>query len=131
MEQQSSKQKLGPPTLGLSIVADFWLWGAILILAPTYFAITSGWRIPFFILGFISLTISFGGALIEIGKLRKSEGLSIWGVSLVFIVPAIVLFLLVYYGRITGTLAVVSKVAILLLTAVGGPLFFQGIPYFF
>jgi hypothetical protein len=132
MEQRpSANKKPGPPTLGLAIVADFWLWGALLLLAPSYFTITSGWRVPFLVLGFISLTISFGGALLEIGKLRKSEGLSYWGVSLVFLVPAAALFLSVRYGAITGALAIASKIAVLLLAAIGGPLFFQGLPYFF
>lgn len=124
-------KKPGPPTLGLAVVADLWLWGALLLYAPSYLGIPSGWEILFYIAGFIALIISFAGALTELGKLWQSEGLSYWGVSLVFLIPAVALYLSVEYQRITGTLSVVAKIAALLLMALGGPMFFQGIPYLF
>ena len=74
---QAQKQKKPlPPSSGFSVVADFWLLGAILLYVPTYFAITDGWQTPFVILGFVCLAISILGASIELGKLLKSEGVS-------------------------------------------------------
>lgn len=130
-EVKETQKKPSPPTLGFAVVADLLLWGALLLYAPTYFTVTSGWRFAFYIPGFILLLISFVGALIELGKIWKSEGLSYWGVSLVFLIPAVALFLAVERNIITGTLRTVAKIGFLILISIGGPLFFHGIPYFF
>ena len=79
-----------PPTLGLAVVADLWLWGGLTILAPTYLAIR-GWDLAFNVVGLGMLVISFSGALLELSKLWQSEGLKYWGVSLVFLFPALIL----------------------------------------
>jgi len=124
-------KKPSPPTIGLAVVADLWLWGALLIYIPYYFGIISGWQYVFSVLGFIALIISFGGALVELGKLWKSEGLGYWGASLIFLIPSVALFFAIKFQRITGTMSIAAKIGALLLMAIGGPLFFQGIPYLF
>jgi hypothetical protein len=123
--------KPSPPTMGLAVVADLWLLGSLLLFIPNYFGIISGWQYIFSVLGFITLTISFGGALVELGKLWKSEGLGYWGASLVFLIPSVALYFAVKFQRITGPMSIVAKIGVLLLMAIGGPLFFHGIPYFF
>jgi len=127
----TQSKKPDPPTIGLSIVADLWLWGILFLFVPSYFNIVSRWQYVFIVLGFLSLIISFAGALTELGKLWQSEGLTYWGVSLVFLIPSVALFLAVENQRISESFIVASKISALILLAIGGPLFFQGIPYFF
>ncbi len=128
---KAKEKKPSPPTSGLAIAGAMWIWGALLMYAPSYLDIVGGWEYLFYVPGFISLIISLAGALIEIGKLRQSEGLSYWGVSLVFLLPALAIYLLVDYQRITGGLIVLAKIAVLLLVAFGVPFVFLGISYFF
>jgi hypothetical protein len=128
---KSKEKKPSPPTSGLAIAGAMWIWGALLMYAPSYLGIVGGWEYLFYIPGFVSLIISLAGALMEIGKLRQSEGLSYWGASLVFLLPAFALYLLVYYQRITGRLILIAKIAVLLLAAFGVPFVFLGISHFF
>jgi len=130
-ESKQSEKKPGPPTLGLAVVADLWLWGALLLFAPNYLGIASGWQIPFYVLGGLALLISFGGALTELGKLWKTEALSYWGAGIVLLIPAAALYIAIGRQLITGALGVVAKVGALILTAIGGGLFLHGIPYLF
>ena len=131
MNNNSKLEKPIPPTMGLAVVADLWLWGALFLFIPNYFGLISGWQYLFIILGYIALIISFGGALTELGKLWKSEGLGYWRVSLVFLIPSISLYFSVEFQRITGAMASVAKVGAIILMMIGGPLFFHGIPYLF
>jgi len=126
----SQQKKTGPPLLGLAVVADLWLWGAILLYGPTYLGIVSGWRIPLYVLGFFVLTISFAGALLELSKLWKSEGLNYWGVSLVFLIPAVALHTVVTRYALMPLLETIAKVATLLFIALGGAMVFHGAAYF-
>ncbi len=128
-ESPSEKQK--PSTLGLGTVATLWLWGALLLFTPQYLGIIHPWRILFFVIGGLGIIISFAGALLELGKLWDSEGLEYWGVSLVFMIPAAALYVGVWQQLIDHPFVVPAKIAFLLLTAVGGSLFFHGVPYFF
>lgn len=131
MNNSVKPKKPSPPTIGLAVVADLWLWGAIFLFIPNYFGIISGWQYLFTILGYIALIISFAGALTELGKLWKSEGLGYWGASLVFLIPSVSLYFAVEYQRIIGSMVLVAKIGAILLMIIGGPLFFHGIPYFF
>ncbi len=131
MKNNAKPKKPSPSTMGLAVVADLWLWGAIFLYTPNYFGITSGWQYLITILGYIALIISFAGALTELGKLWKSEGLGYWGASLVFLIPSISLYFAVKFQRITGTMANVAKIGAIILMMIGGPLFFHGIPYLF
>jgi hypothetical protein len=130
-QNKQKEKKPSPPTSGLAIAGALWIWGFLLMYAPPYLGIIGWWEYPFYVLGFIVLTISLAGALTELGKLRQSEGLSNWGVSLVFLLPALALYLLVKYQRITGTLVIPAKIAVLLLVAIGVPFIFLGVSYFF
>lgn len=112
-------------------MADLWLFGALLLAAPAYLQVNSGWEWPMYLLGFGALTLSFAGALTELGKLLKSEGLNYWGVGLVFLIPAVVLYLAAERHSVSSTVATPAKAGVLLLVALGGAMFFQGIPYFF
>lgn len=131
MIKKVKPKKPSPPTIGLAVVADLWLWGALFLFIPNYFGIFSGWQYLFIIPGFIFLIISFAGALTELGKLWKSEGLGYWGASLVFLIPSIALYFAVKFQRITGDMVLVAKIGAILLLTIGGPFFFHGIPYFF
>lgn len=130
-KSKQSEKKPGPPTLGLAVVADLWLWGALLLFAPNYLGIVSGWQIPFYALGGLALSVSLAGALTELGRLWKTEALSYWGAGIVLLVPAGALYVAIERQIITGALGVIAKVGALVLTAIGGALFFQGIPYLF
>jgi len=99
------------------------LWGALLLYAPVYLGIIGIWRAPFNIL--------FGGAVIELGKLRKNEGVKYWGISLVFLLPALLLHLGVTFAYLVSPWDTVAKIAVLILMAIGGPLLFLGLPYMF
>lgn len=131
MKSNTKPKKPSPPTIGLAVVADLWLWGAIFLYIPNYFNITSGWKYLFETLGYFALIISFAGALSELGKLWKSEGLGYWGASLVFLFPSISLYFAVEFQRITGIMANVAKIGAIILMMIGGPCFFHGIPYLF
>jgi hypothetical protein len=133
MEQTGAKpaDKRTPPTLGLAAVADLWLWGALLLYAPAYLALAAPWDMASYILGFVAVTISFAGAFTELGKLLRSEWLNYWGVSLVFLIPGVVLFLAVGNGSVSGALETASRAGVLVLLGLGGAMFFQGVPYLF
>ena len=120
-----------PPTLGLSTAAGLWLLGSVILYAPSYLGITSGWQILFIVVGLLVLVVSFAGAVTELGKLWNSQGLTYWGASLVFFLPAFLLHLAVTYQSISGAFAIVAKVGVLVFIVVGGGLFFQGMPFFF
>ena len=136
MEDQKTQKpekpkKPEPPLSGLAIVASLWLWGAILVYAPNYLNIVGGWRIPLNVLGAIALIISFGGALIELGKFWKSEALSYWGVGIIFLIPAIIFFVLAKLYPLAPLWETLAKIAALLLLAFSGPFFFMGMPHLF
>lgn len=136
MEDQKTQKpekpkKPQPPLSGLAIVASLWLWGAILLYAPNYLNIVGGWRVPFNVLGAIALIFSFGGALIELSNYWKSEALGYWGVGIIFLIPAIIFFVLVRLYPLAPLWETLAKIAALLLLAFSGPFFFMGIPHFF
>ena len=123
---------INPKGLGFAMVADFWLWGAMVLFIPTYFGFVSlGWHWPFYIIGILFLIVSFMGALFELKDLLRNEAYSYWGVSLVFLIPAILLFISTQRQIITGVFVFISKIAIMIFAAIGFPMFFQGIPYLF
>ncbi len=130
-KSKQSEKKPRPPALGLAVVADLWLWGSLLLFAPNYFGIVSGWQIPFYVLGGLALVISFGGALIELGRLWKTEALSYWGAAIILLVPAGALCVSIERQFITGALGIIARIGVLILTAIGGSLFFHGVPYLF
>ena len=101
------------------------------LFTPSFFGITSGWSWLFYIAGAILVIFSFVGASIEFSNLIKNEAFSYWGVSLVFLLPAILLFILIEQQVITSGYVTISKVAAMLLFTVGGPMLFHGIPYLF
>jgi hypothetical protein len=136
MEDQETQKperpkKPQPPLSGLAIVASLWLWGAILLYTPTYLNIAGGWQIPFTVLGAIALIISFGGALLELSKFWKSEALSYWGAGAIFLIPALIFFVLVKLYPLTPLWETLAKIAALVLLTLAGPFFFMGIPHFF
>jgi hypothetical protein len=124
-------KKPTPPWMGLAAFADLWLWGALLLFAPSYLDVDGVPAMLLYAVGFACLILSLAGALTELGKLWNSEGLNYWGVSLVFLVPAFLLVLAIGYQRMPGTLEPAARAAVLGLFAIGGATFFQGIPYFF
>lgn len=130
-QEPRRSKKPQPPLSGLAIVASLWLWGAILFYTPTYLNIAGGWQIPFNVLGAIALIISFGGALLEFSKFWKSEALSYWGVGIIFLIPAIIFFVLVKLYPLAPLWETLAKTAALVLLAFSGPFFFMSVPYFF
>lgn len=126
------EEKIDPKGLGFAAVASLWLWGAMALFTPAYFGFTSsGWSWLLYIIGTVLLLISFGGALIELGNLIKNEAFSYWGVSLVFLIPALLLFILIQQQILFGGFILISKIAAMLLLTIGGPMFFHGISYLF
>jgi hypothetical protein len=129
--ENSVEEKASPPLERMSAWATIWLWGALLLYAPIYLNIIGTWRAPFNILGLVAIIISFGGAVIELGKLRKNDGFKYWGVSLVFLLPALLLHLGVAFAYLVSPWDTVAKIAVLILIGIGGPLLFLGLPYMF
>ncbi len=82
-------------------------------------------------LGFTALIISFMGALQELSRLWKSEGLNYWSASIVFLFPAFLLHVAVRRYSLIPVLEYTAKIGTLILAAIGGGLFFQGVPYLF
>jgi hypothetical protein len=128
---KASAKKPTPPWMGLAASADLWLFGALLLWAPSYLSVDGVLATILYVVGFALLILSLAGALTELGKLWHSEGLNYWGVSLVFLVPAVLVILADESHRIPSTLTAAARISILGLLAVGGGMFFQGIPYFF
>lgn len=79
----------------------------------------------------VLLVVSFAGAVMELGKLLHSQGLNYVGVSLVFLVPAAVIFASDTAGHLAGTMQFVARLGVLSLVGLGGAMAFQSIPYFF
>ncbi len=126
-----SGPKLLPYTMGLAFTADLWLWGCLALYVPSFFGILSWLQYIFCVIGYVLVCLSLGFALVELAKLRESEGLSYVGVSLVFLIPAGGLFITVQYQLITDLLGTIAKVFVVLLVALGGALLFHGLAYFF
>jgi len=120
-----------PPTIGLATAGILWLWGALLLWAPGYLGLGSPWDGVAVVLGLLALVLSFAGALTELGKLLQSQGLNYWGVSLVFLIPGVVLAVSVERGNVTDALVTPAKLGVLVLLAIGGAMFFYGVPYLF
>lgn len=116
-----------PPLIGLSVVATFLIWGGIAFYIPAYVDINN--TIIFNIIGFTFLTISLGGSLIEISNIWKNEAYSYWGVSLVFLLPAILLHLSINYYEIIGFWSGVIKIAVIILLIIGTPFIPMGLSY--
>lgn len=118
-----------PPAVNLAAAAGLWLWGALALIAPTYVGFGSPWNWIAYGLGPLFLVISFAGALIELSKLFRSEGLSYWGVSLVFLIPAAALFLIDSQHRLSGAMQSAARLGVIVLVAVGGFMLVLGVPY--
>ena len=118
-----------PPTVNLAAATGLWLWGALALITPSYVGIGAPWGWGLYALGMVFLVISFAGALMELGKLFRSEGLSYWGVSLVFLIPAAVLYLLDHQHSVSGAMGAVVRFGAVVLAAFGGFLVILGVPY--
>lgn len=136
MSDESSDSRSGrspePPTLGLAIAADFLLWGGLCIWSVSYLGLMgTGEQVAFWI-GMALIVICFVGSMLEIGRLTRSEAFGYWGASIVFLGPAA---LLMWIGRnaspYDGWPILAARVITLLLIAVGGAMFIQGIPHLF
>ena len=125
------EEKINPKGLGFAIVADLWLWGAMAFFTPTLFSITSDWKWFFSVTGLILVLISFAGALLEVENYVNREVWGYWGVSLLFLVPSILLFILILQQIVSENFLVASKIIAMILLTIGGPMFFQGVPYLF
>jgi hypothetical protein len=112
---------------GFATAAAFSLLAILLWLAPSYIGF-SGWlQWICYVVGALSVSISFFGALSELADLLKIEALTTFGVGLIFLVPATLLHLVaVYASPSQDWLANVIKVSALILTALGGFLVFYG-----
>lgn len=128
LEKNATKKKSdSPPLLGLSIAVTFLLWGMLTFYMPTYLEIDNS--VMFNVIGFAFLIISFVGSLMEISDLWKSEALSYWGVSILFIAPAILLHLSLAYYNIIGYWNIAIKILVIGLFVVGIPFIPIGFAY--
>lgn len=122
-EKAIKKQKENPPLLGLATVAFFLIWGALFFYIPTYLGIDDKVAVLIFrVLGFIAIIISFVGSFIEISQLWKNEAFSYWGVSLVFVIPAVLLHFSIDYYDVSNPWAYVIKIFVLIFL-------FSGLPF--
>jgi len=125
---KAGKRRSTRPGSGFSIVASFWLWGALFFYAPVYLGITT---IVFNVLGIICVSISLGGAGVELAKVWKNEALSYWGVGFLFLTPAVALHIVTARSTFSLAFGIVAKILVLILCAFSGPFFFLGVPYLF
>ena len=130
-EGKAGKRRSSRPGSGFSIVASFWLWGALFFYAPVYLGITTAWKIVFNVLGIICVSISLGGAGVELAKVWKNEALSYWGVGFLFLTPAVALHIVTARSTLSLAFGIVAKILVLILYAFSGPFFFLGVPYLF
>jgi hypothetical protein len=116
---------------GLGIAGMFWLWGSLAWVAPPYIGFGGWGQWAFNIAGAVLIAIAFAGAGIELGKLWKNEAFEYWGVGLLFLVPAVLLHLTVWWAELAPFWEVSAKSIALILAAFGGAFVMIGLPYLF
>jgi len=82
-------------------------------------------------IGWLLLSISLIGISIELSSLIKNEGLSYWGASLAFFLPALALHFYQYTYLENILWINMLKTVILLMVIIGSGMFFYGVSYFF
>lgn len=117
------------PWSGFAYAATFWFWGVILFYSPTYLSIEGVAQIALFVLGGILLAFSFASAALELSKLLENEGLRSWGIALLFGVLGGLLHLSLAHFSPPGAVDVTLRAIVLILMALSGLAFFDGIPY--
>ncbi|MBM7837871.1 glucan phosphoethanolaminetransferase (alkaline phosphatase superfamily) [Alkalihalobacillus xiaoxiensis] len=126
----SKNKKENPPLFGFSIVVTFLLWGILAFYAPIYLDIDrEGILLTFRIVGFVLIFMSLIGSLIEISNLIKSEAFSYWGVSLVFIVPAVLLDFFINHYEVLSSWEFLIRIFIIVLFFIGLPFIPVGFVY--
>jgi hypothetical protein len=118
-----------PSLLGFAVAADLWFWGVMLFYAPTYFAVSGLLSSALTALGFCMVVGSVAGALLELGKLRKNEALSYWGIGAAAVLLAGGVHLAVARADMSREVELVARAAVYLALAVGAAMIFQGIAY--
>jgi hypothetical protein len=121
--------KTKPDLLGFSTVAVLWWWGSLFLYSPTYLNITGVFSVVLTFVGAVFLIISFSGAILEIGKFRKNDGINYLAGSALFILPAIGLHAWNELSTLPTIMVSLVKFMVLILFAFGGALMFQGIAY--
>ncbi|MGM0803503.1 MAG: hypothetical protein ACQET8_02095 [Bacillota bacterium] len=127
VEKAKQQEKDNPLLMGLASAGILWWIGTIVLYAPKYMELKTSW--PFDIIGYIFITISFVGACLEVGKIWKNKAFEYWGVSLVFLIPALLLHIIV--DKVNIVPIVLVKSLILFLIMIGGPFILLGVPYLF
>jgi hypothetical protein len=127
--QQKSKTKSAPPFLGFSTAAILWWWGLLFMYSPTYLNITGVVSTILTIIGFVFLTISLAGAVVEVGKYLKNDGVNYFGGATLFMLPAIGLHAWDVSSILPSFISVSIRIVAIILMALGGSLLLQGIPY--
>lgn len=92
MEKENKKDD--PKWSGFFIAAWFLVIGIILFYTPIYIGINGFIENVINIFGWLAIIVSFLGAFIELSEIFKNDGFSYIGVSLVFLIPAILLHFL-------------------------------------
>jgi hypothetical protein len=115
---------------GLGVAAALASWGIVFLVAPTYLDIGGRWQTAFYWIAVILAVIGGAGALMEIGKITNQEGWTYIGVALVFLMPALILFVVDRYREIGSPWKGLARVSVLGLCIVGAGMLFYGLAYF-
>ncbi len=125
------KRKQDNKFSGIAIALWILVMGVMFFYIPVYFDNDNNvFVLVFNILGWIFIAISAAGSLTEVSKLIDNEGFSTVGVSLVFIIPCVVLYMNMDAGG-SGFLYIFGKLLVVVLFTIGTGILFYGISYFF
>lgn len=126
-KKANKNKKNSPPLQGLAIASMFLIWGGLTFYLPTYLEIHN--PVVFNTIGFLLLGFSLIFSLMEISSIWKNEAYSYWGVSLVFILPAVLLHFLTVYYEIVGVWNFIIRVGVSVLFFAGTPFIPFGFSY--
>lgn len=127
-ESQSRKPK--PQWSGFFIAAWLWIVGVTMFFVPTYIGVHGIIGYILTGIGWVSLIISFGGALTELGTIFNNEGFTFLGVSLVFFIPSGIIHFMQQEYATKSAWIIISKSSVVILFLVGSGLLMYGISFF-
>jgi hypothetical protein len=117
--QGNATEKKSSRYTGFALAASFSFFAILLWIAPTYIGFSGFLAGVCYVLGGLAVTISFVGALTELGELLQIEALGTFGVGLLFLVPGLQLHLAAAFASLSAPWPGVLKVGALLLDALG------------
>ncbi len=124
------KSKMNPKWSGFFIAAWFLVVGITLFYTPIYIGLNGlvGNIINF--LGWIAIIISLVGSFVELSNIFKNDGLSNLGVSLVFLIPAVLLHIFQEKSLSNHIGIIILKTIVICFILLGTGLLLYGISFF-